>query len=411
MSTKNDYYDLLGIDGTATIQDVQDAYERLSGKIVLDHPCPEQRAKAAEKMLLMNTAYETLNSPIKRAQYDIAHKFRKRQENYKVEDLFTEGLRCFRVHKTDDAINYFKQAVVYHPHKSLYRVHLALAYHEKGMQTLAKNELQAALRIEPNNEFAQEVTAKIMFKLPDKKELTITNKFWKQAAILMAAFIIVAGTFGLQIPQKVVSLANSAVTTVKEQMKPKNMQAQTKEEGNTYKYRGSELSQEVINEIKTSQPLKQLGNNDIPKLQGDYIPQGQCYDYTRQEAVRKTYYPELGIMVVNYKDGSVLTYKPAELTGWKIDSNSKQAIMITKNNELIPSPSTLPVLQPNGDTAKIGDSSYPTKLFPEYSDNTTVAENNNSNSDNQVSTNNNSTTQMPNNIPPIVGQAPQTPKS
>lgn len=400
---ERDYYDFLGIDGSATIQEVQQAYERLSSKIILDHPCPEQRAKSAERMLIINIAYETLNSPVKRSQYDIAHKFRKRQENSKVEDLFNEGLRYFRVHKMDNAINCFKQTVVYHPHKALYRVHLALAYADKGMPTLAKNELQTALKIEPNNEFAQEVTAKVMFKLPDKKELVVTNRFWKQAAILLIAFVLVAGTFTAQIPQKIANAANRAM----QQMTQKSVQVK-EGQNSTYKYRGSELSPEVVNEIKSSQPLKQPGNKEVTKFKEDYMPQGQCYDYTKQEALKKTYYPEQGIMVVNYKDGSVLTYKPTDLIGWKIDTNSKQAVMITKNNELIPAPASLPVLQPNGDMAKIGGANYPANLFPEYSkDNETPVANTNNN--NQVSVNNNQVqTTVPNNTPPVVGQVPQS---
>ena len=358
---ERDYYDVLGLDGSSTIDEIDKAYEKISNRIALDHPIVEERIKAAEKMLLVNTAYETLSSSVKRSQYDIAHKSRKRQDNSKIDDIFAEGLKYYRNHQTDEAIQCFKKAVQLHPHKAVYRVHLALAYHEKKWYSQAETELKLALKIEPNNEFAQEVTAKIMFKIPDKKILIITQKFYKQATILAVGFIIIIGAFITDLPQRFTKMVTKSVTELKDDMA-------NSPEKDKKTYKNAEISQDVANEIKsTKQNNPPSKDKNIPKMADDYIPKGQWYDYTKQEAVKKTYYPEQGIMVVNYKDGSVLTYKPAELTGWKMDDKTKQAIMITKDNEFIPSPSTLPILQPNGDPATIGAPNYPENLFPEYS--------------------------------------------
>ena len=60
-----------------------------------------------------------------------------------------------------------------------------------------------------------------------------------------------------------------------------------------------------------------------------------------------------------------LTYHPHELKGWKKDEEGN-AIMITRDNELIPSPATLDLKSPDGSAVNMRAAGFPANLFPEY---------------------------------------------
>jgi hypothetical protein len=105
---------------------------------------------------------------------------------------------------------------------------------------------------------------------------------------------------------------------------------------------------------------------NVPKLPDDFQPDGNAYDYTNQVAKKKTYYPDQGIVVVTYEDGSVLTYRPSQLKGWREDPKTKQAVMVTQDNELIPAPASVPMSLPDGSTLDPQQGNFPSGLFPEY---------------------------------------------
>lgn len=66
--TKRDYYDILGIDRTATQEDIKKAYRRLAQQY---HPDKNPGNKDAEEHFKeINEAYEVLRDPDKRATYD-----------------------------------------------------------------------------------------------------------------------------------------------------------------------------------------------------------------------------------------------------------------------------------------------------------------------------------------------------
>ena len=88
-------------------------------------------------MLDLTSAYEILSNPIQRSHYDIRTFGRGNLPiNLRVENLFREGMKAFRKHKSDLATRYFKEITQLFPHRSLYRVHLAISYAEKKLVDL-----------------------------------------------------------------------------------------------------------------------------------------------------------------------------------------------------------------------------------------------------------------------------------
>ena len=62
-----DYYDILQVNPRAEKEVIDAAYRKLAAKY---HPDVSQESDAAERMKRINTAYEVLSNPAKRAAYD-----------------------------------------------------------------------------------------------------------------------------------------------------------------------------------------------------------------------------------------------------------------------------------------------------------------------------------------------------
>ena len=68
MSTKRDYYEVLGVDRSAAVEDVRRAYRQLTRKY---HPDVNHHdTEAEEKFKEINEAHEVLSNPQRRARYD-----------------------------------------------------------------------------------------------------------------------------------------------------------------------------------------------------------------------------------------------------------------------------------------------------------------------------------------------------
>ncbi|MCI8362035.1 MAG: DnaJ domain-containing protein, partial [Clostridia bacterium] len=69
MSDKRDYYEVLGVEKTATDEELKKAYRRLAKKY---HPDanPDNKKEAEVKFKEVNEAYENLSDPQKRKMYD-----------------------------------------------------------------------------------------------------------------------------------------------------------------------------------------------------------------------------------------------------------------------------------------------------------------------------------------------------
>jgi len=67
MTTKRDYYEVLGVSRTATAEELRRAYRRLAREY---HPDVNKSPGADEKFKEINEAYEVLSDPERRAAYD-----------------------------------------------------------------------------------------------------------------------------------------------------------------------------------------------------------------------------------------------------------------------------------------------------------------------------------------------------
>ncbi len=85
----SNYYDLLGLTKTATIQEIKSAYKKNALKFHPDRNSntqnPEETQLAEERFKIINEAYQVLSDPFKRANYDgqLEYEKARRQEYYK----------------------------------------------------------------------------------------------------------------------------------------------------------------------------------------------------------------------------------------------------------------------------------------------------------------------------------------
>ncbi len=347
----HDFYEAMGLEAAATQLDIEQAFKDQSADLDLRHPVESERIESAEKMLTLTQAYEVLSDPIMRSRYDIQVLGRKNYPTQdRVEILFKEGIRAWRNHNTDLALRLLKEVASLYPHRPLYRVHLAIAYAEKEWLTFTESELETALRLDPSYKFAKETVAKILFQLPDKKRFWYQNALNRQVAGMAAGFVLVGVLLASGLPQQLFSGFFNRLSG-----KPPVSQRELY----------SQLPADLRQDLEAQGAKTPSTTVQIKQFEADYQPEGKVYDYTQQVAVEKRFYGDQSIVVLTYKDGSTLNYTPAELKGWK-RTKSGLAVMITRNNELIPSPDSLPVMLSNNKPADFADPNFPSAYFPEY---------------------------------------------
>ena len=62
-----DYYEILGVNRTASDQEIKEAYRKLVKQF---HPDKNKSEEATHTIRSINEAYEVLSDPVKRSQYD-----------------------------------------------------------------------------------------------------------------------------------------------------------------------------------------------------------------------------------------------------------------------------------------------------------------------------------------------------
>ena len=86
-TTKRDYYDILGIAKTATVDEIKRAYRSLAMKYHPDRVSAEQKKEAEEKFKELSEAYAVLTDPQKRSVYD-QYGHAGFDQRYSTEDIF-----------------------------------------------------------------------------------------------------------------------------------------------------------------------------------------------------------------------------------------------------------------------------------------------------------------------------------
>ena len=87
MSTKRDYYEILGVPKSASLDEVKKAYRELALKFHPDRVPHEKKKEAEEKFKDISEAYAVLSDANKRALYD-QHGHAGIDQRYAQEDIF-----------------------------------------------------------------------------------------------------------------------------------------------------------------------------------------------------------------------------------------------------------------------------------------------------------------------------------
>lgn len=90
MATKRDYYEILGVQKGASIDEIKKAYRQLAMQFHPDRVTPEKKKEAEERFKEISEAYAVLSDQAKRGLYD-QYGHAGVDSRYSTEDIFREG--------------------------------------------------------------------------------------------------------------------------------------------------------------------------------------------------------------------------------------------------------------------------------------------------------------------------------
>lgn len=188
---EEDYYAILGVEPTATLEEIRAAYIALAKKL---HPDrfpndPEKKMQAQAEFGKVTRAHEVVTDTERRAEYDAFRKLLKeRQAMVTVQGtpqagtaeaqaqaaVLTEATKLkwaerhlarademFRKQKNHEAETAVKEALRLIPTDPRFHNKLAEIYMARGWKTLANTEIQTVLRLDPKNHEAKMLELKM----------------------------------------------------------------------------------------------------------------------------------------------------------------------------------------------------------------------------------------------------------
>jgi curved DNA-binding protein CbpA len=178
-----DYYEILGVDTEVDDKVLRQAYKQLAIALhpdkFVDKP-PVERESAQQRFSQVSAAYNVLKDPALRKDYDFQRRMVKgidlsdaveamvgpsREElaarKESAERQYRIGYTRFSEKDFKAAIEPFKQSIKLNPEAVDPHVMLGLAYQKLGWLSLAKGELQAALKLDPKHVLSSRMLAEI----------------------------------------------------------------------------------------------------------------------------------------------------------------------------------------------------------------------------------------------------------
>jgi len=227
---EEDYYAILGVEESATAQEIKKAYLKLAKQLHPDrYPNdPEQRSRAQREFARVTRAHDIVSDDERRAEYNAVRILKKKKEQAEQQqgddmeatkidfDLSSEEIKAITSPRQsgqnltglagDETINVkwankhlqradellkrrryqeaetaMKEAVRLCPKEPRYHNKLAEIYHARGWNTLAMTEVQTSLRIDPRDAEARTLEARIKSTLKDTDSKSAKKKgFFEQ---------------------------------------------------------------------------------------------------------------------------------------------------------------------------------------------------------------------------------------
>jgi curved DNA-binding protein CbpA len=171
LSAATNHYEVLGVTPDATDDEIKQEYRSLALQFHPDRfhqSAPELRAKIESAFANILQAYETLSDEKQRAAYDKrslkpgtktklretrgAGKNKIASQRERAEASFQRGINALTRQQYDEAIRCLAEAALLEPREARYRANYGHALMARpNMRRNAEFELQAAVRLEPNN--------------------------------------------------------------------------------------------------------------------------------------------------------------------------------------------------------------------------------------------------------------------
>jgi len=170
VESAKDHYEALNVTRGATLAEIKAAYHFLARHF---HPDRFHQSGALVRTRIEDAfarvahAYEVLNDPMRRAEYDqrgVSKSSAKPEKpsplaeapdmrpRANAENSFRQGTEAFNRKDYDEAIRFFAEAAILEPQRARYRAHYGYALMNRPKsRRVAENELLAALALEPDN--------------------------------------------------------------------------------------------------------------------------------------------------------------------------------------------------------------------------------------------------------------------
>lgn len=181
MCRSNDYYKILGVDSTATQEDIKKAFFRVAKEFHPDRhfsmPSEDIKRKLNDISASINAAYTALSDPQKKMDYDRSISSRTSETGPvdtktnvdRAEEKFEEGRAKMMIGLYEEAEQLFAQAIYFNDSHPSYHYYHGLALNKLKMYKEAVRSIESAIRLNPDSEHYLVELGYIFLKLGYKK--------------------------------------------------------------------------------------------------------------------------------------------------------------------------------------------------------------------------------------------------